>query len=108
MERGIAPGGILVGSSWTLIFWKSAKVHLDIYSSHEFLSQFSVVHFFGSVYLNCCTISLLILPQVLHLKMPILSSGLTSEVLVTVPLSFISLPRYWHFNPLTLSLSPSS
>jgi hypothetical protein len=93
MDLGMAPGGILVGSSCTLTFWKSAKMHLDIYKSQELRSQLSVVHFFGSVYLNCCTISLLSLPQVRHLNTPTFNSGRTSEVRVTVPLSLMSLPR---------------
>jgi hypothetical protein len=93
IERGIAPGGIFVGSYWILIFWKSANRDFFISSSHTGESQLFFRHFLGSVYLNCCTTSLLSVPQLLHLNTPTKSSGRTSLVLVTVPLNDLSFPK---------------
>ena len=105
IDRGIAPGGILVGSSWTRNFWKSENSDLAIFNSQDALSQFLPMHFLGSVYLNCCNVGFENVPHSLHLKMPMFNYGLTSVVRVIVPLKDMSFPRRSHRSSLTLASS---
>lgn len=109
MDLGIAPGGILPGSSCTLSFWKSENSDFTRSRSQARESQLLPAHFLGSVYLNCCSTGLLNLLQYLHLKTPTISSGLTSVVLVTVPLMQVNFPNFILFMSLRLAtpLAPS-
>jgi hypothetical protein len=105
IDLGIAPGGIFVGSSWTRSFWKSLKSERLTSSYQFFISQFLPKHFLGYVYLNCWGTDLLYVPHILHLKIPETSSGLTSVVLVTVPLKQNNFPSLSHRRSLTLTCS---
>lgn len=96
-DLGIPPSGSSEGSSWTLIFWKSENWENAGKSYHLLATQLTPLHFLGYVYLNCCSTGALGKLQLIHLKTPLSNSGLTSVVLVTVPLNAVSCPNFWHF-----------
>jgi len=91
------------GKEKKITFWKSQKTEFSACICHLFvLWQFGFLHTLGSVYLNCCSTSLISLLQTRQRKLPWISSGLTSVVLVIVPMKANNLPRFPVFKSLIL------
>lgn len=84
---GTVPEGKSPLLSYILIFCQSTKTLPSFMNSNlRYAVHFLLVHFFGSVNLNYYSLDPTIESQLVHLKFPIKSSGLTSVVLVIVPL----------------------
>lgn len=92
IDLGIQPGGIEFGSCWTRIICISANYEFYKSNYHHFESQFIFKHFFGYVYLNCCSMGGLSRLQLKHLKTPTISSGHTWNDRVIVPITVYNLP----------------
>jgi hypothetical protein len=91
--RGMQPAGISEVFSCTRTRCQSAKRERFVSSVHLVrLAQPAMLQSSGSVYLNCCLTPSARVPQSMQVKTPSTSSGRTSEVRVTVPLTHDSCP----------------
>mmetsp|Transcript_21609 Transcript_21609/g.66407 ORF Transcript_21609/g.66407 Transcript_21609/m.66407 type:complete len:281 (-) Transcript_21609:448-1290(-) len=107
-DRGSEPAGISSGASWTRTRCQSAKRLRSIWSCHLFMDALLHCGFrqiVGVVKRSCCSTSGASRPHFKHKKLPISSSGRTSDVRVTTARHRTSVPILSHRRSRSLSAS---
>jgi hypothetical protein len=75
-----------------MIGYKQTRTHHETHLIKDRTKRDMVFRGTTSVYLNCCSTFFTTFPQSRHLKVPCNSSGRTSLVRVTTPITDVSLP----------------